>query len=97
MPRGGSGGNSRGTIAEPRRTRFKYSMSKTVISLVKELGVKSTQEVLALLRAVGVNVDAEGFGVMSRIDDAIIAKVKKAGSSPAPAEPAAAPPPSKPA
>jgi translation initiation factor IF-2 len=51
-------------------------MSKTVISLVKELGVKSTKEVIALLRDAGVNVEAEGFGVMSKIDDAVVAKLK---------------------
>src|SRR5438067_6626016 len=51
-------------------------MSKTVINLVKELGVKSTKDVFALLRDAGVDVEAEGFGVMSKIDDAVVAKLK---------------------
>jgi translation initiation factor IF-2 len=50
-------------------------MAKTVINLVKELGVKSTAEVLDLLRRVGVDTDAEGFGVMSKVDDQTIAKL----------------------
>jgi translation initiation factor IF-2 len=37
--------------------------------------VKSTAEVLDLLRQVGVDTGAEGFGVMSKIDDDTIAKL----------------------
>ena len=48
---------------------------KTVINLVKELGVKSTAEVLELLRQVGVDTAAEGFGVMSKVDDATVTKL----------------------
>jgi translation initiation factor IF-2 len=62
-------------------------MSKSVISLVKELGVKSTNEVLALLRQAGVDVDAEGFGVMSKVDDSIVARLQ--GGRPAEEKPAA--------
>ena len=48
---------------------------KTVINLIKELGVKSTAEVLELLRQVGVDTEADGFGVMSKITEDTIAKV----------------------
>ena len=48
---------------------------KSVINLVKELGVKSTAEVLELLRQVGVDTGAEGFGVMSKVDDGTVAKL----------------------
>jgi translation initiation factor IF-2 len=65
-------------------------MSKSVISLVKELGVKSTNEVLALLRQAGVDVDAEGFGVMSKVDDAVVARLL-GGRSPEEAAPAKKP------
>ncbi|MBN2080785.1 translation initiation factor IF-2 [bacterium] len=51
-------------------------MAKTVINLVRELGVKSTAEVLELLRRVGVDTAAEGFGVMSKVDDETIAKIR---------------------
>lgn len=50
-------------------------MPKSVISLVKELGAKNTTEVLELLRQVGVDVEAEGFGVMSKVEDDTIAKL----------------------
>ncbi len=50
-------------------------MAKTVINLVRDLGVKSTGEVLELLRQVGVDTEAEGFGVMSKVDDETIAKL----------------------
>ena len=48
---------------------------KSVINLVKELGVKSTAEVLELLRQVGIDTEAEGFGVMSKVDDETVAKL----------------------
>src|SRR5688500_17401299 len=69
-------------------------MSKTVISLVLGLGVKSSKEVIALLRDAGVNVEAEGFGVMSRIDDDIVAKLRSSSPTAAPGakKPAAASP-----
>lgn len=50
-------------------------MAKSVINLVRELGVKSTAEVLELLRQVGVDTEAEGFGVMSKVDDETVAKL----------------------
>jgi translation initiation factor IF-2 len=52
-------------------------MAKTVINLVKELGVKKTSDVMELLEQVGVNTHAEGFGVMTRIDDDIVAKLQQ--------------------
>ena len=62
---------------------------KTVINLVKELGVKSTAEVLELLRQVGVDTEAEGFGVMSKVDDQTVIKLQQlrnggGGQEPAP-------------
>lgn len=65
-------------------------MAKSVINLVKELGVKSTAEVLDLLRQVGVDTTAEGFGVMSKVDDEIVAKLhgmQHPESAKAPSEP----------
>jgi translation initiation factor IF-2 len=50
-------------------------MPKSVISLVKELGAKNTTEVLELLRQVGVDVEAEGFGVMSKVEDDTITRL----------------------
>ena len=52
-------------------------MAKTVINLVRELGVKSTAEVLEMLRQVGVDTGAEGFGVMSKVDDDSVAKLHR--------------------
>ncbi|MCH7471853.1 translation initiation factor IF-2 [bacterium] len=51
-------------------------MPKTVINLIKELGAKNTAEVLALLRQVGVDTEEEGFGVMSKVDDQTIARLR---------------------
>ncbi len=61
-------------------------MPKSVISLVKELGAKNTTEVLELLRQVGVDVEAEGFGVMSKVEDEVIARLHglKSGKPEAP-------------
>jgi translation initiation factor IF-2 len=63
-------------------------MAKSVINLVKELGVKSTAEVLDLLRLVGVDTAAEGFGVMSKVDDETVAKLHSLHST-TPATPSA--------
>jgi len=65
-------------------------MAKTVINLVRELGVKSTAEVLELLRQVGVDTSAEGFGVMTKIDDETIGRLRvvQSGGAPPPPEPA---------
>jgi len=65
-------------------------MAKSVINLVRELGVKSTAEVLELLRQVGVNTEAEGFGVMSKIDDETVAKLHTLQTGAAPPKPASA-------
>ncbi len=53
-------------------------MAKSVINLVKELGVKSTSEVLELLREVGVDTEAEGFGVMSKIEEDVVSRLRQA-------------------
>jgi translation initiation factor IF-2 len=63
-------------------------MAKTVINLVKFLGAKNTTEVLALLEQVGVDTKAEGFGVMTSVDDSVIEKVQSLkGGAPAVAAP----------
>jgi len=68
-------------------------MAKSVINLVKELGVKSTAEVLQLLRQVGVDTAATGFGVMSKVDDDVVAKLHamQGGDAAGPAAEAGAP------
>ncbi|MCC7479691.1 translation initiation factor IF-2 [bacterium] len=68
-------------------------MPSNVLKLVKELKRK-TDEVNALLRQVGFDTEAEGFGVLSQIPDDVVNKVKQlaeGGSAPAAAAPAAAP------
>jgi translation initiation factor IF-2 len=68
-------------------------MAKSVINLVKELGVKSTSEVLDLLREVGVDIEAEGFGVMSKIEEDVVSRLRQAkGRKGQPDEPVAAKP-----
>src|SRR5688500_13560310 len=71
-------------------------MAKTVINLVKELGAKNTSEVMALLEQVGVDTHAEGFGVMTRIEDDVIGRIQQmrqgGGDGAAPAAQTAAAP-----
>ena len=57
-------------------------MAKTVINLVKELGAKNTSEVMALLEQVGLDTHAEGFGVMTRVEDDVVAKLAALGLDP---------------
>ena len=72
-------------------------MPKSVISLVKELGAKNTTEVLELLRRVGVDVEAEGFGVMSKVEDEVIAQLHGVKSGKVAAPKSEAPAKSRPA
>ncbi|MCB1220365.1 MAG: translation initiation factor IF-2 [Planctomycetales bacterium] len=53
-------------------------MAKSVINLVKELGVKSTSEVLELLREVGYDTGVEGFGVMTKIEEDVVSRMRQA-------------------
>ncbi|MCB1217276.1 translation initiation factor IF-2 [bacterium] len=53
-------------------------MAKSVINLVKELGVKSTSEVLELLREVGYDTTVEGFGVMTKIEEDVVSRMRQA-------------------
>ncbi len=51
-------------------------MPKKVIYLVKTLGAKSYDQVVDWLRAVGYDVDADGFGPLAEVDDETIARLK---------------------
>jgi len=51
-------------------------MPKKVIHLVRQLGAKSFEQVVEWLRQVGYDTSAEGFGVLSEIDDETIAQLE---------------------
>ena len=55
-------------------------MPKKVIYLVKTLGAKSYDQVVDWLRAVGYDVNADGFGPLAEIDDKTISKLKDVAS-----------------
>lgn len=55
-------------------------MPKKAIHLVKQLGAKSFEQVVEWLRQAGYDVSAEGFNVLSEIDDQTIAKLEQAVS-----------------
>jgi hypothetical protein len=52
-------------------------MPKKVVNLVRDLKAKSVQQIVEWLRAIGYDVNQEGFGAMSEVDDATIEKMRR--------------------
>ncbi len=55
-------------------------MPKKVIYLVKTLGARSYDQVVDWLRAVGYDVNADGFGPLAEVDDKTISELKDVAS-----------------